>query len=167
MARRQGRSNTALTLTFNVDGLREVLSALNRLGKEANTKLRAKAITIAERLAGDIKTAGQGEGGQAAAVAETVKAKRDRLPVITAGGTTRIGRNHVPAYKLLFGSEFGMNRRTGWYARRRYAGSAGRQYPPHQGRHSYWVFKTADEQQEAVLTEWATVADDIVTEFGR
>lgn len=168
MARRQGpRSSTALTLTFNVDGLREVLRALSRLGKEANGKLRDRAMVIARSLATDIQTAGRGEGAQAALVAATVKPKRDRVPVITAGGTSSIGNPAVPAYKLLFASEFGMNRRSGWYAKPRYAGSTGMQYQPHIGRDSYWIFRTVDDQQEHVLTEWAKAADDIITEFGR
>lgn len=166
MAQRQGRSNTSLTLTYRVDGLREVLSALNRLGKEANLALRKRALEISRSLAGDIKTAGVATGAQAAIVAATVKAQFDRVPVIKAGGTTRIGNPAVPAYKLLFASEFGQNRRTGWYGKPRYANSAGMQYQPHIGRDSYWIFRTVDDQAERVLTEWATVADEVVREFG-
>lgn len=145
-------AKTGLTLTFRVDGLKEVLRALNRLPKEANVKLRDRAQVIAGKLAGQVQAAGRAEGRQAAIVATTVKVRRDRVPVITVGGTARIGRNQKPAYALLFGSEFGSNRL--------------RQYHPHLGRGSYWIFSTVDDQAESVLTEWAKAADAVVREFG-
>lgn len=144
---------TSLTLTVRIDGAREVLAGFNRLPKDANRELRDRAQKIAVRLAGDVQAAGRVEGRQAMILAATVKARRDRVPVVTVGGTTRIGRHAKPAWKLLFGSEFGSNRLA--------------QYKPHLGRGSYWIFSTVDAKQAEIAREWAEAATDIASRFGR
>ena len=90
----------------------------------------------------------------------------NRRLVVVAGGTRRVGRHRTPAYRLLFGSEFGMNQRSGWYARPRYASSVGRQYKPHRGRASYWFFTTVDDSQAEMVTEWRRAADTVIRRFG-
>lgn len=166
-ARAGTRSKTSLTLTVHVDGLREVLAVLNKLPKEANQQLRDRSQKIAKGVAEHVQQAGRALGGQAAAVAATVTTRRDRVPVISVGGTRRIGRHGAPAYGLLFGSEFGQNRRSGWFAANRYAASEGRQYKPHRGRNSYWIFKTVDEHAVEIFQQWADAADEIVRDVVR
>lgn len=155
----------SLTLTLHIEGVRETLRAFNQLPKEASDKLRDRAQEIAQDLAVKAKAAGVAEGRQARLVASTVKARRDRLPVVVAGGTKKLGRKRAPAYALLFGSEFGMNSRSGWYASPRYDNATGRQYKPHRGRNSYWFFATADKERERISDAWNKAADEIVREF--
>ncbi|WP_250009135.1 hypothetical protein [Actinoplanes sp. M2I2] len=140
-----------LLVTVRIDGIRETLAALAKLPKEANDELRAAALEISKELSEAAKQAGEREGGQAALVATTVKRRRDRVPVVVAGGTKKLGRNRAPAYKLLFGSEFGAN----YYE----------QYRPHLGRGSYWFFQSIEAEQATIAKKWLDAADAIIAKF--
>ena len=159
-------ASKGLVVRLHIVGARETLAALKALPADASVELRDASRRIAQTMQGRIRSAAVAEGGQAAAVAKTVRARRDRLPVVVAGGTRRVGRHRTPAYRLLFGSEFGMNQRSGWYARPRYASSVGRQYKPHRGRASYWFFTTVDDSQAEMVTEWRRAADTVIRRFG-
>lgn len=160
------KKKTTLTASVRIDGMRETLAAFNRLPKDANDALRDKSMELAQALAGEIAAAGRSEGRQAAILAATVKARRDRAPVVVAGGAKRVGRNREPAYALLFGSEFGMNKRTGWYARPRFDQSSGRQYKAHRGRQGYWFFPTIEKNADEIAAVWRKAADDLIAKFG-
>lgn len=141
-----------LTVKVRITGVRETVAALSRLPKDANDEIRAAAQALAKDLAAAASAAGRAEGRQAALVATTVRAARDRLPVVNAGGTRRLGRNREPAYKLLFGSEFGAN----FYD----------QYKPHLGSGSYWFFRTIEDEQVEISAAWLRAADEIIKRFG-
>jgi hypothetical protein len=145
-------AKTGLTITIRVDGLKETLRALNNLPKDADKEIREKAAVLSHKIAAAAAASGRREGSQAAVVATTVRARRDRVPVVTAGGSKRLGRNREPAYKLLFGSEFGATRL--------------RQYKPHIGRDSYWFFRTVEDEQVTIMAEWMKAADEIIEKFG-
>jgi hypothetical protein len=142
-----------LTITIKIDGLRETLRALNDLPKEAGTEIREKAAELSRKLADAAAASGRREGRQAALVAGTVRPARDRVPVVVAGGTKRIGSRRKPAYKLLFGSEFGATRLG--------------QYRPHLGTGSYWFFRTIEDEQVTISREWLEAANAIIEKFGR
>lgn len=158
----------ALTIRIRIDGVRETLAAFRQMPKEASDALRERSKELAQTIADRVKAAGQAEGAQAAKLARTVRAQRDRVPVIAVGGTRKIGRQGEPAYSMVFASEFGMNRRTGWYAAERYDDDAGAsQYPPHRGRQGYWIFPTVERSEGEISDAWNRVADDILDQFGR
>lgn len=159
------KSGKGLVVTLRVDGARETLKAFQMLPKQANDELRDSSQRIALALAGRVQAAATAEGGQAAALARTVKARRDRVPSVEAGGVTRVGSRRAPAYRLLFGSEFGMNMRSGWYAAPRYKESKGRQYGPHLGGGSYWFFTTVEGDDSRIDREWNHAADEIIRRF--
>lgn len=156
-----------LTVTVHIEGIRGTLAAFARLPKEANDSLRDRSLALSRSLAVDVAAAATAEGGQAALMAPTVRAVRDRVPAISAGGVKKVGRHKVSAWRLLFASEFGQNKRSGWYAAARYAGSAGRQYGPHLGRGSYWFFATVEAHEAEIGTAWRRVVDDIHADFRR
>lgn len=141
-----------LVVRVRIEGLHEVLAALRKLPKDASDELRAAALDISKELATAAKASGAREGRQAALVATTVRAQRDRVPVVVAGGTRRLGRNKKPAFKLLFGSEFGANRL--------------HQYKPHLGRDSYWFFRTIEDRQVEIEARWLQAADEVIRKFG-
>lgn len=157
----------ALTISVHVDGIRQTLAAFRRLPKQASDSLRDRTLDLSELLARRIKAAGRLDSRQSAAVAPTVKAVRDRVPAIVAGGTVRVTSTRVPASKVIFGSEFGARRRFGWYAAHKYASSRGRQYRRHLGRGSYWIFRTVEENAAEISRAWAKVADDVVQAWNR
>ena len=145
-------SKDSLTINIRIDGLREVLAALNKLPKDASAELKVKAKEIATELAKSAKAAGTAEGSQAALVATTVKAMKDRVPVIQTGGSKKLGRNKKPAFKLLFGSEFGSDRYEQFGK-------------PHIGKGSYWFFKTVEDEQATVSAKWLEAADEVIRKF--
>lgn len=142
-----------LTLRMHIHGVRETLAAFNHLPEEANDSLRNRSLDLSRDLAEKARAYARGDSGQSALMAATVKATRDRVPSITAGGNARVGRNRKPAYKILFGSEFGSNTL--------------RQYRHHLGRGSYWFFATIEKEQATIEAAWTKVADDIEEAFTR
>jgi hypothetical protein len=143
-----------LTISMNVTGIRETLAAFNGLPKEASNELRDAAKELAELLAVDARAAAIAEGAQAALMASTVKAARDRVPVVQAGGTKRVGSRRAPAWRLLFGSEFGSNRFE--------------QFPrSHQGSDGIWFFPVIEQNAGPIARRWNEAADNILTAFAK
>lgn len=155
-----------LTVRMHIDGVRETLRALDVLPKNASEALRDASLKLAEKLAvlasADLRANG---GPQGALVASTVKAKRDRVPVIEAGGTARVGRNRSPAWGLVFATVFGMNRRSGWFASPRYGTTTQRQYRPHGGQNAYAFFPVIEQNSAEIARQWNAAADRVVREF--
>lgn len=148
-------TSRALTVTVQIDGLRETLAALNRLPKDASAELRQKSLDLSRLLANRAAAKAVAEGRQGPLVATTVKPKLDRVPTVTAGGASpRLGRGRARPSELLFGTEFGSHRF--------------KQFgKPHIGRGSYWFFRTIEDEQPAVARAWMEAADEIVRRFSQ
>lgn len=106
----------AKTYTYtDVAGLRK---ALRTLPKEASARLRDASVDIAEDVARKAGARARMVGGAAAYVAPTIKARRDRVPKIVMGGTTRLPARDGAARKgtrqtvgnVVWGAEFGSDR---------------------------------------------------------
>lgn len=142
-----------ITLNVKIEGVKETLAKFKGLPKEASDQLRTESQHLAGDLADVIKANAGSEGRQWGILASTVKARKDRVPVVTAGGNTKIGRNRKPAYRLLFGAEFGAT-----YLK---------QFKPRTpGNEGYVFFKSATRMQPTIDEAWNRVADDIVYRFG-
>lgn len=141
----------ALTLKMKISGVRETIAAFNDLPKTANAELRASALKLAEMLATRERSAATASSRQAALMAPTIKAVRDRLPAVQVGGTKRVGSRRKPAWKVLFGAEFGSTQY--------------RQFRPHRGRQGYWFFPTAEAAGAEIDREWNKAADRILLRF--
>jgi hypothetical protein len=141
-----------LVVTVQGEGIRETLAAFRGMPRDAQNELRAAALDLSLELAAAAKASGEAEGSQAALVAGTVKAMRDRVPVVQAGGSKRLGSRRKPAWKLLFGSEFGSNRF--------------RQFPRlHQGRAGVWFFPVIEENAPMIAARWREAADNVIRAF--
>lgn len=151
-------ASSTLTVRVSLPGAQSLLAAFNALPREANKALRVRTREIADVLAVRIRAAGRADSAQSARAATTVKSASDRVPVVKAGGTSK-------AAQLLYGSEFGMSRRSGWYAAFRYRNSAARQFRPHQGAASYWFFDAAERNDAEIGEMWARAADDVAAAF--
>lgn len=141
-------SKDSLTIKVRITGVRETIKAFRDLPKEANNELRDRTRALAELLAKRVESAGRSDSPQSALVAGTVRAVRDRVPVIQAGGNKRVGSRKKPAHKILFGSEFGAKTL--------------KQYRPHLGNGSYWFFREIEASQGEIDRAWNRLADDIV-----
>jgi hypothetical protein len=139
-----------LDVSVRIIGLADVQRAARGLPADGRAELREGSRRIARALAATTRAAGRAESKQAARAARTVRALAGSRPEVTAG-----------PHPLLFGSEFGMTRRTGWYRKGRYGKSRGRQFKPHQGAGSYWFFVTVAAAQPAVDAEYRAMADAI------
>lgn len=147
-------AKSQLTVSISTAGVRETLRAFNGLPKNAADELRAAALDLARELAVSAAAAATAEGSQAALVAATVKAARDRVPAVLAGGAKRLGSRRKPAWKLLFGSEFGSNRF--------------KQFPrTHVGNSGIWFFPTIEAEGPRIVRRWQQAADDIIRAFAR
>lgn len=143
----------AVVIRVRIEGADEVIRALDKLPKDARQAMREQAKDIATSLADFIKLAGRNHSRQAARAARSVRESSQGVwPVITANNSSR----------LLYGSVFGMRRHSGWYAKRRYRRSRGQQFGPYIGYPGYWFFKTAEERQPWIESEWHKAADDVV-----
>jgi hypothetical protein len=140
-----------------IDGAAAILRAFNELPRDANQQLKDGVGELVRELVPKVKAAGAAQGSQAARVSRTTRAYRDRLPSIGAGGARVAG--------MVYGSEFGMNRRSGWYAARRYADSDGRQYRPHIGQTGYWFFPTVRDNEGHIQAKWLEIADNIAQDW--
>ena len=143
----------AVVFKVRIEGADEVIRALDKLPKDAQDAMRREAKDIATSLADWMKADARGHSRQAARASRSVReANRGFWPVITANNSSR----------MLFGSIFGMRRKTGWYAKRRYFDSRGMQYGPYIGYPGYWFFSTAERRQSWVESEWQKAGADVV-----
>lgn len=146
MAKQQG-----LVVRLRIEGARGTLQAFRDLPKDANAELRRGSLELSQSLALKVASAARSDGPQSALIAPTVKANRDRMPSLSAGGSKRVGRNRKPAHKIMMGSEFGSNRLP--------------QFRPHQGQSSYWFFSTVQNDESNIAERWQKMADDILKKW--
>ncbi|MEC3975085.1 hypothetical protein [Amycolatopsis sp. H20-H5] len=157
---------TSLTVNLRIEGVRETLAAFKELPADANNELRDASQKLAKAIAAKAVVDAHAHGGpQGKLLAPTIKAARDRVPMVTVGGTRKVGHTRAPAYGLLFGSVFGYFGRSGWYAAPRYHGGRGRQYRPHRGQDAYWFFPLVESEAPAISSAWNHAADQIVRRF--
>lgn len=148
-------AKSSLTVNVEIEGIKETLAKLNKLPKDAQDALRDHAGRLAGFLARKAEGAARSDRSrQAKRVAATIMVKRDRVPVIQAGGSKRIASSRVPAYKLLFGSEFGSNRLEQFGKR-------------HNGQQGSWFFGTVEDYAKEIAEAWNEAADEVIDEFSK
>lgn len=147
---------TSMMLRIRIDGLHETIRAFRDLPKDANRELRQRTLKLSEDLADKVEAAARRDSEQSALLAPTVRAQKDRTPSIRVGGTKRVGRNRVPAYKVLFGANFGARYLTQFRA---WNGGAGNE--------DYFIYSTVEENEPLIADAWRRVADDVLREWGR
>jgi len=103
--------------TYNIKGLNR---ALRKLGPEASAQLRDASILIATHVADEAKARALRAPGPAHLVAPSIKARRDRVPVVVMGSSRRLpARSGKPrtgdrqlVRDVMWGAEFGGKART-------------------------------------------------------
>ncbi|PZG18983.1 hypothetical protein C1I95_12455 [Micromonospora craterilacus] len=140
-------------ITVRVDGVWPVLRDLQMLPADADQETREVGSRLAVALSGRVAANARADSRQSALMAPTVRPVPGREPSIVAGGSARVGRRGTPAYKILFGSEFGA---------RTY-----RQFRPHLGGGSYWMWEAILAAQHEINSEAGRGVDRLVRAFDR
>lgn len=96
-----------ITLTLELTGARETLKAFKDLPKDASIELKAAAGQVSQNMVAWVRAALASGDPQAAALVDTVKAVKDRVPAISVGGTKLVASTRTNAFNLLFGANFG------------------------------------------------------------
>jgi hypothetical protein len=117
---------------YTVEGAQR---ALRQLPKHLQKEMRKASQDIAQDIATAASGMARSQGGVASHVAPSIKAKRDRYPVIVLGG----GRLGGPAYGAEFGG--GARPRT-------------RQFEPHRGTRGYFMFPTVRDRSDEAMGAW-------------
>lgn len=172
---------------IEIDGLKPLLRRISKLPKLAQDEIREAAQAIADDEAKRISSAGRSSDRQSAAVAGFVKARRDRVPYIVAGGSARTGvSGGATAGQLFFGAEFGGGSSKAWtsltatktsasgktrsvFAGVAFGGSKAttNQFRPHKGKTGYWMWPQIREDQERMFQKWEAVVTAIAREWER
>lgn len=138
-----------------IRGRQFVERALKRLPRQAAREVKDGSERLARELANLIRAAGRAESRQAARASRTVRALRGATPKVTAG-----------PHPLLFGSEFGVKGRFGWYSKGRYYATIPRQFKAHRGNASYWFFETYEREEPRVRLAAREMSDAIIRAYG-
>ena len=121
-----------------LDGIAGLNRALRALPKEASAELRDASQEIAGEVADKARAKASGMGGAAAKVAPTIKARRDRVPVVAMGSKKRIERgrsgDRQTVGDLIWGAEFGGRGR-----------NTTQQFLPHRGQDGYFLWPAVRE----------------------
>jgi hypothetical protein len=139
-----------LTVTIRITGIREVIRATSKWPDDAQAEIQDASLRIADVVAGHIRTAAH-TNAQSALIAPSIRVMKGNAPIIQAGGSGRVGRNNVPAYKVLFGSEFGSH--------------ALKQYRAFNSS-GYWFFVTVKADTDFIGREYLAAVDATNRKWG-
>lgn len=146
---------------------RGLLKALNDMDKEANNQLKDDVQSISAWTAGEIKQAAYSHPyfpRQAAIIAPTVRANRDRIPNVTIGGSKGRASGGANSGQLLFGNEFGGQRNA--FGTQSAFPNGGYRFPPRsprvgRGNAGYWIFPTLKALQPELTKRWKTSVEKV------
>jgi hypothetical protein len=140
-----------LKVSIQISGLREAMRRVRALPDDALSKVQDASWELSQDLAKTTRAMARANGPQSALLAATVATGEGTLPSVTVGGTSKVGRNKKPAYKILFGSEFGA--------------TFLHQFKP-RNTGGYWFYPSVDAMRGEINTKWNDAARKAIDEFG-
>lgn len=141
------------SIKVTIRGDREVERALRAVPADAQAQMRRGLAGLAGRFTQLVRAAAAADSKPARRAATTVRSR------VTGTGVTVEAGPHP----LLYLSEFGMNKHTGWYGKPRYSHSPSPNAPHrHIGQGSYWFFRTVDEHRDQIDARAREIADAVV-----
>jgi hypothetical protein len=166
-------ARTSIKIQPDLTDLRELLKALNAMDKDSQKALKDEVYSISAWTAQRIQAAAVGHPYmplQAAIIAPTVRASRDRLPTVLIGGSKGRASGGANAGQLLFGNEFGGDRNAfgnltafanGGYRFARRSAPVGR------GNAGYWIFPTLKGAQSDITQQWTNAVEKVYDNWKR
>ena len=166
-------TRTSITVRPDLADYRGLLKALSLMDKEAQMGLKDNVQSISNWTAQNIKQAAYSLSPmpkQAAIVAETVRAARDRVPTVYVGGGKGRASGGANAGQLLFGNEFGGDRNA-WGNLSAFP-NGGFRFPPRtsregRGNTGYWIFPTLKAMQPEIKKRWFAAVNDVMDLWAR
>jgi len=153
-------AKNTFAVRIKFEGQRETLAAFKKLDKGATVAARDEATKIAKFLAERIRAKAPSDR-RYQNLAVTVRAGRDRVPVILIGGRAnpRVSGGGGPR-ELVIGMEFGADQ----------AGPNAWRFPARTprlggGNAGYWIYPTARANQAEVIRMWFDAMDEIIAEW--
>ena len=151
-----------IAIGLEVEGVAETLKALNKLDKDSRKEVKDKAQEIANLLADRIRRRLQTVPDRRYHnLAVSVRAGRDRVPVITVGrlANPKVSGGGGPR-ELVIGLEFGADQ-TGPNAWR---------FPPRtpkrgRGNEGYYIFPTLQANQDDIIRIWFDAMDKLIDDW--
>ena len=154
-------NTVSLNLTITLTGARETLKAFKDLPPEATVAMRDAALEVSESMVGWIQNAARADSPQAAALAGTVRANRDRIPNVTVGGAKRVTSTGAKAFQILFGANFGA-------VTYREPGQVPYFVHDHAGPgKDYWIWATAEAHATEIDSAWNAAADTVLDNWAK
>jgi len=129
--------------------------ALTKLPKEAASELRGASKDIASHVADKAAGRARGMGGPAALVAPSIRATRDRVPVVKMGGSARLrpGSATQTVGNLIWGAEFGGQARPRTM-----------QFLPHKGTVGYFLWPTVRDDSDYIQERYSSALLDALNQ---
>jgi hypothetical protein len=150
----------SIRATFQIEGMKETIQAFNKLDKDGKNAARDEVVKISQLLAERIRARAPADK-RYQNLAVSVRAGRDRVPVIYIGGraTPRVSGGGGPR-ELVIGMEFGADQ----------TGPNSWRFPartPRQGRGNagYWIYPTLKANQDDIIRLWFDAMDRIIEEW--
>jgi hypothetical protein len=144
-------------LSIEMEGIFETLQAVRSVQADlrpgVNNELRDAAESSCGELAVELRSAAAASGVPVAPrVAQSIRVKRDRVPVVSIGGSTRVGRRGAPAGALVWGSEQGPKGDVNHWA-----------VPASSG---YWIAPAVERAGPKVRERFAAAVADVFRRHG-
>ncbi len=140
-----------VTVYNDVAGLNASLRSLDKL---ASAHLRDASVVIAADIASKAQGAASSVGGVAKLVGPTIRATRDRIPVVTMGGNARTPSGRGAIGDLIWGAEFGGGSRP-----------ATMQFKPWLGHTGYFLWPTVRGDSTWIQQQYSNALGDALDEM--
>ena len=144
-----------LSATITVTGLKETMAALKKMPDDAKAGLKDTSFELAQSFAREVRAAARASSAQSGLMAGTTTVGKNNgadsdLPIVSMGGSSKVGRRGAAAFKILFGAEFGAHVLP--------------QFRPFNAT-GYFFFPTVDAMSDEIGEKWSAAADKVIAEF--
>lgn len=144
-------------LSIEMEGIFETLKAVRDVEADlrpgVNNELRDAAESSARELLVELQASAGASGVPVASrVASSARVKRDRVPVVSIGGATRVGRRGAAAGALVWGSEQGPKGATNHWG-----------VPPGSG---YWIAPAVERAGPRAVEKFRSAVADVFRKHG-
>lgn len=139
-----------MSIQVKITGLKATQKALAKLPANFQSAVMDASWAISQEVAVALRAAARAQSAMTGLEAPTVVTGESLMPIITIGGSSKVGKKAVAAYKILFGSEYGSH--------------AYHQFKPVKST-GYWINPTVTSMEPEFITRWQAAADSAIEAF--